>query len=119
MAHDKEFHDYVMGDVFTGMADITSRPMFGGYGIYQNGVFFALITEGELYFKVDNGNRKYFEELASEPFVYESHGKSMTMSYWKLPEEIMESKHELPAWIERSVSAAVRSKKPKKLKKKK
>ena len=70
----------------------------------------ALIAEDELYFKVDSENQNYFEKLASEPFVYESHGKSMTMSYWKLPEEIMENKYELGEWIERSVSAAIRAK---------
>ena len=108
MARDREFHDYVMHDAFSGLGGITSRPMFGGYGIYKNGVFFALIAEGELYFKVDDINLKFFEELSSAPFVYESRGKSMTMSYWKLPEEIMENKIELPIWIERSVSAALR-----------
>ncbi len=117
MARDREFHDYVMGDVFAGLTGITSRQMFGGYGIYKNGVFFALIAEGELYFKDDAGNRKYFEELGSSPFVYENNGKPLTMSYWKLPEEIMENRHEIPMWVERSVAAAGRSKRPKKARK--
>lgn len=114
MADSRAFHDYVMHDLFAGMRGIHSRPMFGGYGIYQDDVFFALIAEGELYFKADAENQKYFEGLGSEPFVYTNKGKSMTMSYWKLPEEIMENRHELPIWIERSVSAAMRSKKVRK-----
>lgn len=107
---EREFHDYVMGDMLCGIPGVRSRPLFGGYGIYKSGVFFALISDHELYFKADAGNRKYFEELGSGPFVYRRDGKSMTMSYWKVPEEVIENRAKLSLWVERSVAAALRDK---------
>ena len=87
--------------------------MFGGWGIYKNGIFFALIADGVLYFKVDESNKKDYEDLESEPFVYNAKGKSMTMSYWNLPEEIMSDQQLLKEWVDKSVLAGVSSKKKK------
>ncbi len=46
----KEFHDYILYDIFSGLPDISSKGMFGGFGIYKGGSIFAIITaEDELY----------------------------------------------------------------------
>lgn len=112
MVHDNSFHEYIMGEVFPRIDGITSRPMFGGFGIYRDGIFFALIADGELYFKVGESNRADYEKYGSKPFIYTGHkGKDVTMSYWLLPEEILENKDELVKWVEKSVEVAKNSKK--------
>ena len=112
MTKKDSFHEFVMTEVFHDIEDITSRPMFGDYGVYKDGIFFALIANGELYFKVDSSNQKDFENLGSKPFVYKGHkGKSVTLSYWQLPADIMENAEELKSWVEKSVSAAMSKKK--------
>jgi len=86
--------------------------MFGGWGIYKNGLIFAIIADGELYFKVDDRNRVNFEKLGSHPFVYsQGNHKPTTMSYWLVPEELMESEEKLSEWVKSSVRASKRSKK--------
>jgi DNA transformation protein len=105
MSRNEEFHEYVMSDVFAGIPGITSRAMFGGWGIYKEGKIFAIIVEGELYFKVRDSNRSDFESRGSHPFTYENKGKKVTMSYWLLPEEIMENREALFDWVERSLRA--------------
>lgn len=110
MPKDQDFNDYIVNDVMKDIPGITSRSMFGGWGIYQNGIFFALISDGELYFKVDESNIEDYKERKSHPFVYETHGKKMEMSYWLLPEEILEDRTELPEWIEKSVKAKSKKK---------
>ena len=80
-------------------------------GEYKDGIFFSLIADGALYFKVDESNKKDYEDLGSEPFVYTAKGKSMTMSYWNLPEEIMNDREKLIEWIDKSVAVAINSKK--------
>lgn len=108
------FHEYIMGEVFREISGVVSRHMFGGWGIYQNGVFFALIANGELYFKADDVNKKDFEKMGSTPFVYKGHkGREVVMSYWLLPAEVMEDSPQLAIWVEKSVEAAKRSKKDK------
>lgn len=100
-----EFHDFVVGDLLAGMEGITSKKMFGGYGLYLDGDIFAIIlSEGGLYFKVDDTNRAQFEELGSEQFVYTGHKtkKPTAMPYWRLPDEILEDRDRLPEWVVQS-----------------
>lgn len=103
MARDKDFHDYILHDVFAGLFGINSRAMFGGYGFYKDGKMFGLIADGKLYFKVGEGNKKDYEEEGSEPFVYRSKDKDVTLNYWELPERLFENKEELVEWIEKSI----------------
>lgn len=103
------FHEYVMHDLFGDVPGITSKSMFGGYGIYKNGVIFAIITSGsELYFKVDDKLKKKFAKYDSRPFVYTGHKsrKPMEMSYWLLPEEVAEDRDKLMRWVDASVAVS-------------
>ncbi len=105
MAKDKSFHDYVVYDILRDVPDITSRAMFGGWAVYKNKVIFAIIVDGELYFKVDDSNRIEFEEMESHPFVYTKHeNKPITMSYWLVPEDIMENRERLFDLVDKSVA---------------
>lgn len=113
MAKDPSFHDYVMHDLLATLPNITSRAMFGGWGIYKDDVIFGIIVDGELYFKVDDSNRGDFERSGSRPFVYSQGGKSVTMSYWLVPEEVMEDEEKLGMWVGRSVGVSIQSRKKK------
>ena len=107
--------DYLMLDVFSAFSGITCKSLFGGYGFYKDGIIFACIADGQLYFKVDDMNRSKYEAYRSEPFVYEhkSHKKTH-MPYWTLPECILEDKDQLKIWINESITASLRSQKKKK-----
>ncbi len=112
MKKDQEFHDFVVQDVLEGIEGITSRSMFGGWGIYKDRVFFALIAEGVLYCKVDAVTQPTYEEAGSEPFRYQKKdGTATTMSYWMLPEAVMEDRDLLRSWVGDAVAAAQRGKK--------
>jgi DNA transformation protein and related proteins len=68
-----------------------------------------------LYFKVDDTTKPDYEDHGSSPFVYEMpNGKEMAMSYWQLPEEVMEDSQELEQWVAKAVEASLRSKAKKK-----
>lgn len=83
--------------------------MFGGYGFYYQGVFFALIADGKLYFKVGDSNRKEFEAYHCLPFIYTGHkGKDVTMSYYELPADIMDDKTLILEWVEKSAALGVK-----------
>ncbi len=90
-----------------GIPSITSRAMFGGWGLYNDGIIFGIIAEGELYFKVGDSNRTLFEKMNSHPFVNsKSGGKSVTMSYWLVPEEVMEDQERLVDLMKKSIGVA-------------
>jgi len=105
MTKSKEFHEYVVHDLLAQIKGITSRAMFGGYGIYQNGKIFAIIVESILYFKVDERHIPDFKKYGSLPFSYKmKNGKKVVMSYWEVPEHVMEEHEELLKWVKRAVA---------------
>jgi DNA transformation protein len=87
--------------------------MFGGHGLYLQGTMFALISDDELFFKVDQVSRDAFAETDSEPFVYQSRDKQVTMSYWSAPSDAMEDPNRLLPWAEAALAAARRAGKKK------
>ena len=67
---------------------ISARNMFGGVGLYADGVFLALIGDDRLYFKVDDSNRSDLEAAGMEPF--RPHVTSATMHYYEVPIDVLE-----------------------------
>ena len=105
------FADYVVNDLLAGVEGVRARAMFGGYGVYKNDTMFAIIVEDELYYKVGDSNRKDFESRGSEPFQYLAKGKKrVTMSYWKLPAEVLDDRELLLDWTTKSLRVAKLSK---------
>ncbi len=101
-----------MNDILNDIDGITARAMFGGYGIYQHGLFFALIADDELFFKVDDVSKAKYEAAGSHPFTYSSkNNKIMTMGYWQLPEEVMLDRMALRDWVDEAVAVARAAKK--------
>lgn len=92
------------------VAPVTARAMFGGYGLYSEGVMFALIAYNTLYFKVDDSNRQDFIEAEMAPFTYDGKGKPIQMSYYQLPETVFNDVTQLVDWVEKAHTAARRAK---------
>lgn len=102
MAKDNYFHGYIIHDVLKDIRGITSKSMFGGWGIYKDGKIIAIIVEGELYLKETNQNKQYFEYIKSHKFSYDRQGKRVEMAYWLVPEEILENREEIVELIGKS-----------------
>jgi DNA transformation protein and related proteins len=90
------------------VAPVQARGMFGGYGLYCEGVMFALIAEQQLYFKVDDSNRPDYAAAAMPPFYYQRQGRSFAMSYHQLPAAVYQDTAQLAEWLDRSLAAARR-----------
>lgn len=101
-----------MNDVFSSIEGVSSRALFGGYGLYQDGCIFGIIVNNELYFKVDDTNAHKFEKYKSPYFVY-SRGKhkKTKMPYMKVPDEVLENKKEVKNWINESAQITRKLKK--------
>ena len=85
------------------IGDVSSRKMFGGYGIFESGAMFALVNAaGEVHLKVDDSNRSGFEEAGAK-----RHGK---MPYFQVPLEVLEDVELLHDWAGQSIRIAHASK---------
>lgn len=75
---------------------ITSKKMFGGYGIFNEGKMFALVdSKGQAYFKADDSNRTDFEASGSD--------KHSRMPYYSIPGEVFEDPEALVTWAKKSI----------------
>ncbi len=82
--------------------------MFGGYGLYHDGVVFGLISDELLYLKADDSTAHFFQNKGLEQFTYTKADKLIKMSYFLAPEEIYEDRDEAAIWARRSFEVAFR-----------
>jgi DNA transformation protein len=94
----------------------TPRRMFGGHGIFRDGLMFALIADDRLYFKADDANRAIFAAAGGEPFTYMRAGKAASLSYYSVPDDALEEAAALHAWAEHGIAAARRAARAKRVK---
>ncbi len=88
--------------------------MFGGGGVYHDGVMFGLIADDVLYLKADDKTSPDFEQEGSTPFISASkNGKQANMPYWQVPERLYEDVDELAKWATKAYSVAKATKKRK------
>ncbi len=105
-----EFVDF-LGEVFRQFGPVQARKMFSGYGLYHDGVIFALVADETLYLKADETIAHYFEAKNLGQFEYNREDKVIKMSYYAAPEEIFDDAEEAAMWARRSFEVAFRSKK--------
>lgn len=108
MARNDEFLDYVL-DQLAFVHGLHARAMFGGYGLYQDEIIFAIIVNDMLYLKADNDTRGEFEAKGLSPFGYTARGKTMTMQYYEAPAEAFEDGEAMHYWTGKALQAAVAS----------
>ncbi|MFC3282547.1 TfoX/Sxy family protein [Litchfieldella rifensis] len=103
-----EYTDY-LHDVFERFGPITAHRMFGGHGIYHDGLMFALVSDETLYLKADAENVGDFEREGLGPFEYDKGGKVIQIAYYQAPEDLFEDRELAAAWARRSFDAALRA----------
>lgn len=105
-----DYRDFVLEQLRRATpAAITHRAMFGGVGLYADGVFFALLADDATYLKTDEVTRGAFEARGMGPFL--PYGDpDRPMRYHELPADLLEEPGELESWIDQAVAVARRSK---------
>jgi DNA transformation protein and related proteins len=103
-----EYHQFVL-EQLGRIRPVTSRRMFGGVGLYADGVFFGLIDDNQLYFRTGPGNRADYEARDCRPF--QPFGDdAKPMSYHEVPAGILENVEQLREWLQKAVVEATAAK---------
>jgi DNA transformation protein and related proteins len=121
MTASASFTEYLK-DCLSVVGPVTVKRMFGGAGVYADGVMFGLVANDVLYFKADSRNENDYIAEELEPFTYDGKNKPIKMSYWQVPERVFDDPDEMTVWAEAALGAARRAavkKKPAKTAKKK
>jgi DNA transformation protein and related proteins len=95
--------------LFEPFGSITVKRMFGGAGIYAEGLCFAIELKGEVFLKTDALSQPSFSSVGSAPFIYAAKGQSRPTSYWSLPASAHEDGDELRRWATAGLEAARRA----------
>ncbi len=103
MAVNEEYLKFVQ-DQLTEFGEIEIKKMFGGIGIFKEGLMFAKIGGDTFRLKVDESNQKDYEEKGMKPFFSEK--KKKGMPYWEVPQDILEDRKELASWATKSFEIA-------------
>jgi len=97
-----------MEDQLGGVTFLTKK-MFGGIGLFHEGVMFGMIGGNVLRFKVDSTNESDFTSRDMKP--YRSTSKKKGMPYWEVPQEIIEDREQLKIWAQKAIAVASSAKK--------
>ena len=108
MPKPSEFVRHVL-EMLRFMGPVESKAMFGGWGLYHRGTFFALVLDDTLYFKTDDESRAQFEAEGLRPFVFSMKAGEVTTSYYQAPDEALESPEVMADWARLAYSAALRA----------
>jgi DNA transformation protein and related proteins len=105
MTVSSSFRVFILEQLGRRVQGIRGRSMFGGVGIYAGHVFFALIDDDTLYFKVDASTRPDFEARGMTAFrPYGEHGE--VMQYYRVPDDLLEDADVLGDWADRAIQVA-------------
>jgi DNA transformation protein len=98
-------------DVFSGLGPVSIRKMFGGKGVYHQGLIVGvLLSTGELLLKADATSAPDFAAAGATQWAYEARsGKAAHMPYWSIPDSAMDDPDELSSWTRKAYEAALRS----------
>ena len=99
-------------DQMAALGAISARAMFGGHGLYCNGLFIAIVTGDKLYFKADAKSQPRFETRGLPRFQYQARGKTVQLLYYEAPPEVYEDTQAMLDWGQLALAAAVRARQP-------
>ena len=104
----------LLEDLLAPLGGVTIRRMFGGRGVFKDGLMFALMSSrGVFYFKADEETAPAFAAEGSEQWTPEMQGRVMPMPYWRAPERLFDEPDDFAEWARAAFAVAVRTQKAK------
>ncbi|MDI1431080.1 TfoX/Sxy family protein [Polyangium sorediatum] len=104
-----DYLDYVL-EQLRPFGTVTPKRMFGGAGLYRDGLCFALIDNDALYFKVDERNRSDYADRGRGPFRPYPDKPDYEMGYYDVPGDVLDAPEELVRWAAKALAVAAAKK---------
>jgi DNA transformation protein len=92
-----------------GELPVSSRRMFGGFGLYLGGVFFGVISDGKLYFRTNETSRADYLKrgMPSLQPRYRPRGPKTVDRNFQVPAEVLGDATLLREWAIRASRSAL------------
>ncbi len=115
MTASAEYTEYVL-ELLQALGPMQAGRFFGGVGISNGAIQFAMIMGNSLYFVVDEHTRKKYELAGMQPFSYVTKkGRILVRKYFELPEDVLMEPEQLRIWADEAMGVAIKTKKPAKI----
>jgi DNA transformation protein len=111
MKRHSEYLNYIM-ESMAFIRGLRVRDMFGGYGLYQDDLIFAIVVKDVLYLRADAAVAREFSSRNLQPFTYTVQDRSVTMQYFEAPPDVFEQPELMLELTQKALGAALRAKKP-------
>jgi DNA transformation protein len=111
-----ELIDWLAGEL-AALGHLSHRAMMGGQPLYLDGTVFAIVADGELWFKADAASDATWDEAGCPRFTYTmGEGRTGTMNYRRAPDDVHDDSDTLQRWAMLALEAGRRApaKKPRK-----
>jgi DNA transformation protein and related proteins len=96
-------------ELFAEFGPVSIRRMFGGMGVFADGLMIALVSRGVIFLKADAGTIPLFEREGQAPFSYATkNGEHKLTSYWRMPDRLYDDVEELARWARDAHAVALR-----------
>ena len=105
---EKEFVNYMV-ELMQTIGPVSAKGMFGGHGIFLDGLMFGLVADNILYLKADKETESEFKAKGLEAFTYNKKGKEYKMPYYQAPEEALEDVDDMNFWANKAYAAALKA----------
>jgi DNA transformation protein len=97
-------------EMFEALGSVTIRRLFGGKGIYRDGLILAIDFSDEILLKADAVSAPLFDAAGARQWTYEGKaGKRVLMPYWSIPDEALDDPEMLTKWVGLAFEAALRA----------
>lgn len=101
-------------ELFASLGPVSIRRMFGGKGIYHQGLIIAVEFQGDILLKADAHSAPQFAAAGATQWTYEGKsGAPVAMPYWSIPAEAFDESAIMAHWLRLAAEAARRAAKPK------
>jgi DNA transformation protein len=97
-------------DLFAPFGRILVRPMFGGEGLFRDGIMFGLVWDERIFLKASETTRIAFVAEGCEAFTYKTKkGEGTLTSYYALPDHLYDDPDDLAEWARTAFGVALQS----------
>lgn len=103
--------DDAIREIFSGLGEVSIRKLFGGKGVYCDGLIVGVEVRDEVLLKADNVSAPEFEAAGARRWAYDGKGRPVHMPYWSIPDSAIDDPDELAIWTRKAYEAALRAKK--------
>lgn len=95
-------------------SSLNCRSMFGGYGICQQDIMFALVYDDRLYLRASKELQEIFFQHKMEPLILLNNNRPKLLQYYEVTEQLWSELEQLEKLLIASFSYAVQEKQKKK-----